>query len=146
MASFERVNEAALDELELGFARRGLRLTRGRREVIRAIVGLGRHFGAEDALRALAGRASKATVYRCLGLLVECGLVRRVRLGDEGGWKYERVATGEHHDHIVCLRCGKVIEFRDDEIERLQQEVCRRHGFRAVGHKMRIAGYCRECE
>lgn len=140
-----QVREAALDELKLEFVRRGLRLTRGRREVFGAIVGLGSHFDAEDAMRALAGRASKATVYRCLGLLVDCGLIRRVRLGDEGSWKYERLAAGDHHDHIVCLKCGKVIEFRNDEIERLQEEVCRRHGFRLVGHRMRIAGYCREC-
>ncbi len=96
-------------------------------------------------MRVLAGRASKATVYRCLGLLVGKGIVRRVRLAEEGGWKYERVAAGDHHDHIVCLGCGKVIEFRNDEIERLQEEVCRRYGFKAAGHRMRIAGYCREC-
>jgi len=140
-----QVKEAALEDLKLEFVRRGLRLTRGRREVLVAIVELGGHFDAEDAMRALAGRASKATVYRCLGLLVECGLIRRVRLGDEGSWRYERLATGDHHDHIVCLRCGKIIEFRNDEIERLQEEVCRRHGFRPLGHRMQIAGYCREC-
>ena len=72
------------------------------------------------------------------------GLVSRVKLGGEE-YRYEHVHPGEHHDHIVCLHCGKVYEFESDEIEKLQDEICRRFGFHPRAHSHKIEGCCADC-
>jgi Fur family ferric uptake transcriptional regulator len=86
---------------------------------------------------------SRATIYRTLPLLDRCGLIQEVfRVG--GRTQYE--VKSEHHDHMLCIRCGRVIEFAEQDIEELQRAVCTRHGFKAVEHRMSIRGICRQCQ
>ena len=80
-------------------------------------------------------RVGYATVYRTLKLLTDCGLANPSRLGDNQT-RYEPDVPGEHHDHLVCTACRAILEFEEDEIERLQHEVARRLGFRLTDHKM----------
>ena len=128
-------------------ATKGLRITRERLALFYEIFGNHRHFDAEQLLRLMQRKhrkISRATVYRTLDLLVAAGLVSRQRFAGEE-YQYEHVHPGEHHDHLVCLTCQRVIEFSNDEIERLQDEVCARYGFRPERHTHRIEGRCAEC-
>ena len=103
------------------------------------------HFTADQLYETFRGGdrgVSLATVYRTLLHLRECGLVTE-SFRSEGCSAYE--AVHGHHDHMMCVRCGKVIEFCDEQIEQLQDRICRKHGFQAIGHRMGIRGVCREC-
>lgn len=80
-----------------------------------------------------------ATVYRTLKLLVESGLAAPSRLGDNQT-RYEPDIPGEHHDHLVCAECNAIIEFEDERIERLQEEIAARFGFKLSDHRMVLYG------
>ena len=77
-------------------------------------------------------------------MLEEEGFVEALETGD-GGRRFEHVLGHEHHDHMVCLECDKILEFRDDELERRQELAARRAGFESQRHSLRIYGRCREC-
>lgn len=105
------------------------------------------HIDAEQLLESLQEgevKISRATVYRNLDLLVECGLVRRHRLGRRR-YLYEHVHPGQHHDHLVCTECGRVVEFVSPGISALQTEICRAHGFEPSRHQLQIFGVCTRC-
>jgi Fur family ferric uptake transcriptional regulator len=122
-----------------------LLVTPQRKHILQELFGTGDHLDADelcDRLRKKGKAVSRATVYRTIHYLRKCGVVREV-LRCQGRAKYER--TGGHHDHMLCVRCGKIIGFRDKAIERLQRQACRKHGFKAVEHRMLIKGICREC-
>jgi len=98
-----------------------------------------------EALLALARedhpRVGYATVYRTLKLLTECGLAAERRFG-EGHTMYETAGDTEHHDHLICLECGYVLEFHNEEIEREQERVARSFGFNVIRHKHELYGLC----
>jgi len=126
---------------------RGLRVTRERRMILSHACEHFGHFYANDLLESLdhhGFRVSRATVYRTLAHLVEKGLLRRHELGDRKTF-YEPVLGRKHHEHMVCVRCGKILEFIQDEIERLQDQVCHEHGFRPLSHTLQIQGICKAC-
>jgi Fur family ferric uptake transcriptional regulator len=85
------------------------------------------------------------TVYRTLKLLTEAGLAREVRFGDNKTY-YEHHFKHEHHDHMICTECGKVLEFFSQDIEDLQDEMAARFGFRPTHHSLRLWGVCAECQ
>jgi len=87
---------------------------------------------------------SKATVYRTLALVTESGLIDGHDF-DKGKRLYEPMVGRAHHDHMYCITCGKVIEFEEEAIERLQEMVTQRHRFTAVYHSHKIFGYCAAC-
>ena len=89
-------------------------------------------------------RVGYATVYRTLKLLKECGLAEERHFAD-GQARFENVEAEHHHDHLICERCGQIVEFVQPRIEKLQEEVARRHGYLATTHKMEIYGICKEC-
>jgi Fur family ferric uptake transcriptional regulator len=125
----------------------GLRATEERRVVLDVIVSRKGHFDAEELQQFLRRRrkpVSRATLYRTLDHLILAGLVKKHSFG-RGHSQYEYVYGRKHHDHMVCDRCGRVIEFVNDRIESLQDQVCREHGFRATNHVMEIFGVCSEC-
>jgi len=96
-----------------------------------------RHMSAEDVYRALldAGEdVGLATVYRVLTQFETAGLV--IRHNFDGGHSVFEVARGEHHDHMVCVESGKVIEFHNDEIEALQEQIAAEHGYELAGHSL----------
>ncbi len=126
---------------------RGQRVTGERLALFDEIFSQHGHIDAEELLRAMKTRGlkiSRATVYRNLDLLVECGLARKQRLGSRG-FLYEHVHPGQQHDHLVCTGCGRVVEFVSPGIAALQSEICRAHGFVTTRHTLQIAGLCNAC-
>ena len=127
---------------------RELKLTSQRERIFERAFSTHEHFSAEQLyawLRAEDGpRVSRATVYRTLGLLVEAGFIESLDIG-RGELVYEHVVGHRHHDHMVCLACGKIEEFHDDRIEALQREACARKGFVLEHHAHRLFGYCKAC-
>ncbi|MEW6433531.1 MAG: Fur family transcriptional regulator [Myxococcota bacterium] len=129
-------------------AERGLKSTRQRSLVIDTFFSLDGHLSVEDVwakVRALDQRVSVATVYRTMKLLSESGLAHARNFGD-GQTRYEPAVGREHHDHLICTRCGAIVEFENDQIERLQDAVARRHGFKVTSHKMELYGLCKSCQ
>ena len=127
---------------------KGLKSTPERLEVLREIFGRESHFAIEDVAQALRRRGrpvSRATVYRTLSLLAESGLIREAVRGN-GYIHYEHVRESEHHDHLLCVHCGAVVEFVSPQVERIQDEICRRHGFTPLSHTHQINGLCGRCE
>ena len=127
--------------------RRGLKLTAERQAVFDQLFARHEHVEADEILvrlRARGKKISRATIYRTLELLVDSGIVGRVRIG-EIGYRYERLRAGEHHDHLICNECGRVIEFFEPRIESLQDEVCDRYGFLSISHSHQMRGICRQC-
>ena len=127
---------------------RSLKLTPQRRRIFGRAFATHDHFSAErlyDWLRDEPGpRVSRATVYRTLGLLLEGSFLAAFDAG-AGELVYEHVLGHHHHDHMLCLGCGRIEEFHDERIEELQLEACRRKGFELVSHDLRLRGYCRSC-
>lgn len=127
-------------------AEKGLKSTRQRSLIVDAFFNAGGHLNVEQLLarvRELDSRVSAATVYRTMKLLTECGLAHARHFGD-GQTRYE--TAGDHHDHLICTDCGTIVEFENDEIERLQMAVARRHGFKVIHHKMELYGLCSKCQ
>jgi Fur family transcriptional regulator, ferric uptake regulator len=89
--------------------------------------------------------AHPATVYRVLPLLVDAGLLQLALVSTATGARYERAFEREHHDHLICIRCGKVVEFQFEAIELLQSDVAERFGFQLTGHVHELLGTCKDC-
>ena len=120
---------------------KGLRMTEQRRVIARVLSEAHDHPDAEELHRraaAVDSRISIATVYRTVRLFEDAGILERHDFRD-GRSRYEE-APEEHHDHLIDLTSGKVIEFRDEEIERLQQLVAERLGFKLVDHRLELYG------
>jgi Fur family transcriptional regulator, ferric uptake regulator len=126
---------------------KGLKTTRQRDVILDAFLSSDRHMSIEELylkLRAKNPRIGYATVYRTLKLFAESGIAREIQFGD-GQTRYEHVAEGEHHDHLVCTRCGTIIEFENETIEKLQGEVADSYGFIIETHKLELYGICVKC-
>ena len=124
-----------------------LRMTRERRLILDQVLSSRGHFDVDDLLARLrrAGRpVSRATLYRSLTHLVDSGLVHKVEMA-HGQARYEPMVGRHHHDHMVCLSCGAILEFESREVERIQEEVCRKKRFLMTGHTHQIRGYCGRC-
>src|SRR5579862_5480355 len=120
---------------------KGMRMTEQRRVVARVLEGATDHPDVEELYRRAAAvdpRISIATVYRTVKLFEDAGVITRHDFG-AGRARYELIPD-EHHDHLIDLRTGNVIEFRDEEIERLQQAMAERLGFRLVDHRLELYG------
>jgi Fur family transcriptional regulator, ferric uptake regulator len=125
----------------------GLRSTAQRRLVTETFFRSDGHLSIEDLLGRVRRRDPKvgyATVYRTLKLLKESGLAYERHFGD-GVSRYEVAYQNEHHDHLICMDCGKIVEFEDDQIEALQEGLAKRHGFELKRHKHELYGICSEC-
>ena len=136
-----------LEHFQKFLAQRKLRMTKERETLVREILRAPRHFEAEQLIRRLRWsrrRVSRATVYRTLSLLESCGVLRRSTFGGERSY-YEAVLNEGHHDHLVCLDCGRIEEFNEPEIEGLQEKLCRVKGFVLMDHVHEMFGLCPDC-
>jgi Fur family ferric uptake transcriptional regulator len=126
---------------------RGLRMTGEREALVRAALGRRRHFTLEELVEEVVRhdtRGSRATVYRGLPILIEAGILQPVLVSDEPR-RFELAFGRRHHDHLLCRRCGRVVEFRSAAIEELQTKVATRHGFRLTSHVHELVGDCAAC-
>lgn len=129
-------------------AKKGLRSTDQRRLIVETFFKSPNHVSIEELLgqvRARDPRVGYATVYRTLKLLLECGVAHERRFGD-GLARYELADEHAHHDHLICLECGAIVEFEEPRVERLQEAVAEAHGFELRSHKHELYGVCRDCQ
>ncbi len=125
----------------------GLKATVPRRKILEVLESkAGEHLSAEDVYRLLLETGEDvglATVYRVLTQFEGAGLVERHHF--EGGQSVFELNQGEHHDHILCIKCGKVEEFVDDIIEERQRDIAEKAGYTMTGHCLYIYGICANC-
>jgi Fur family ferric uptake transcriptional regulator len=140
--------EAIARAFEAFLRQKQLKLTAQRRRIFERAFATHEHFSAEELYawlaKAAGPRVSRATVYRTLNLLQEGGFIASLDAG-RGELLYEHVLGHRHHDHMVCLGCGRIEEFHDSRIEALQSEACASKGFELTSHAHRLFGYCRAC-
>ncbi len=128
-------------------AHKNLRLTGPRRAIIEAVFSTGKHFTADELLKWARRRdksVSRATVYRTLPLLTASGLVREMDFGKDHKFYDPNYAEHPHHNHIICQDCGKIVEFKSQKIEHLENEISLRLGFAVRAHRLQITATCEE--
>ena len=120
---------------------KGMKITEQRRTIARVLSDAHDHPDVEEVYRRaskLEKKISIATVYRTMRLFQEANIVERHDFGN-GRARYEE-ATDEHHDHLIDIQSGKVIEFQNEEIEALQMKIAKQHGMKLVGHRLELYG------
>ena len=125
----------------------GMRQTAPRREILATVLEMKGHFDPQtlhDRLRANGSRISRASVYRTIPILVEQGILTEVEKTEKHA-HYESTIGKAHHDHLICLSCGKAIEVCSPALEVLQEEICQRAAFKGIRHTLEIMGYCKKC-
>ncbi len=130
-----------MDRIEKLCVDKGLRMTDQRRVIARVLAGSQDHPDVEELYRRASGvdpHISIATVYRTVRLFEEAGIIARHDFRD-GRSRYEEQHE-EHHDHLIDMKTGQVVEFMDDEIERLQASIARRLGYRLIDHRLELYG------
>ena len=135
------------ESLQEALQQRGLRNTKQREILTDIFFSYDRHFSHDELLSLAREKDSGigyATVYRTLKLLTELGLANELNF-DDGHTRFE-AADGEHHDHLICIKCSKIVEFEEEEIEKLQESVANSHGFQLIHHKMELYGICPSCQ
>ena len=134
--------------MQTDLKRAGLKATLPRLRILEILdAGSDRHVSAEDVYRALLAAGESiglATVYRVLTQFEQAGLVIRHNF-DSGSAVFE-LAAGEHHDHLVCVRCNRVTEFVDETIEQRQRRIAAQNGFTMTDHSLIIYGVCTDCQ
>jgi Fur family transcriptional regulator, ferric uptake regulator len=127
--------------------RQGLKRTEQRDLILDVFLRTEGHVTGED-LYSLVRRqdpsVGQTTVYRTLRLLTDAGLAREARFGD-GRVHYEHHYKHQHHDHMICSECGRVIEFYSPELEAIQDAMAAKHKFELTSHLLRMIGVCAEC-
>ena len=136
-----------LDVLENYISKHNLKITHQRRAVLKVFLESEKHVSAEELYNTISKLETKiglATVYRTLALLTKSGLASEMDFGD-GQKRYEHCYMHEHHDHMVCTECGKIIEFNHPLIEKFQEEVAAQQNFTITSHKLDLIGTCSDC-
>jgi Fur family ferric uptake transcriptional regulator len=127
--------------------RKGLKRTAQRDLILEVFLRTEDHVSGDDLYRLVHDKDStvgQTTVYRTLKLLTDAGLAREVRFGD-GRAHYEHNYKHQHHDHMICSECGKIIEFYSPELEAIQDRMAARHKFELTSHLLRMIGVCADC-
>ncbi len=126
---------------------KGLKYSTQREEILKVLYNSKEHLTSEEIyneVKKINRNIGLATVYRALAFLEEQGLINSISFGSEGK-KYE-LNRGKHHDHMICINCNKIIEFFDEELEKLQKEIAEKHGFKLIAHELNMYGICKECQ
>lgn len=125
---------------------KGLNVTRSRERILEEVFKTHEHFDATELWAKLRDTTiSLSTIYRTLGLLVDSGLVREVDLGD-AHIHYEHIFGRRHHEHLICVGCGKILEFFDRALEEKVLEMVERFDFQHHSHNLQIFGLCQDCQ
>ena len=138
-------NLKEISVLQEHLSKHQLKLTRQREQILNVFLKM-EHITAEQMYRVLAKKdrhIGLATIYRTLNLFCEAGLAQARHFGAQT--QYDNVAHKGHHDHLICTSCGKIVEFENDEIERLQEEVAAKNSFTIQTHKLELYGLCASC-
>src|SRR5262245_48166562 len=148
MSVSQRTQAQRFNAFKAALRERTLKSTAQRDDIARVFFANNRHISVEELYREVKQvnpRVGYATVYRTVRLLRECGLAAERHFHD-GEARFENVEDEHHHhDHLICERCGRIVEFANDAIERLQEHVAQKLGFVITRHKMELYGVCAEC-
>jgi Fur family ferric uptake transcriptional regulator len=137
------------EELKNIIKSKGMKYTEQRAIILQILVNLDGHLNAEEIHSIIQKDYPEqnigiATIYRTLNFLEEVQLITSISFGKDGK-RYEG-NTSEHHDHLICTSCGKIVEFFDDIIEKRQEEIAIKNGFKLTDHTMQIYGLCDRCQ
>ena len=138
-------HEVELKALAAYLEQNNLKHTKQREVILGAFLDAQRHVTGEDLyqiVRQTHSNIGYTTVYRTMKLLVEAGIATE-RHFDDGITRYE--IEQEHHDHLVCIKCGKIVEFESDLIEQTQSEIAKSHDFEVLRHRHELYGHCSDC-
>ncbi len=138
---------SAIEILNEYLSENNLKRTAQRRLILEAFLRTEHHVTVEDLYGIVQKKdrcIGQATVFRAMKLFADAGIARSVSFGDRT-IRYEHKYKHEHHDHLICERCGRSIEVLEPEIEKLQEKICKKHGFRLESHTMSMFGVCRTC-
>mgnify|MGYP001129619764 CR=1 FL=1 len=141
----EQNSEEVIEELKKIVKQKGLKYTEQREIVLKILMHAQEHLTADEIYNLIKKHEPEsnigiATVYRALSFLEEVDLIASINFGTEGK-KYES-NNKEHHDHLICTACGKIVEFVDDEIEKRQNKVAKANNFKIISHSMQLYGLC----
>jgi Fur family ferric uptake transcriptional regulator len=126
---------------------KGLRNTPEREMIIEEIFSIHDHFDVDELFLRMRNKkkiVSKASIYRIIPLLLESGLIKEVFFED-GHLHYEHIYGHKHHCHIRCICCGRNLEFAEDEIVRIQNQIGKKYGFAITSYRFELLGYCSQC-
>ena len=137
-----------LDKLKLIVKQKGLKYTKQREIIFETILECNKHLGAEDIYNLIIEKHPDekigiATVYRALIFLEDAKLITSIALENDSK-KYEPNFK-DHHDHIICIKCNKIVEFINDKIEKEQEKIAKEKGFQLLNHTMYLYGICSDC-
>ncbi len=127
---------------------KGLRNTRQREAILDAFLSADKHITVEELFNLVKRKNPEigyATVDRNLKLMCGCGLADEIKIGRQKT-RYEQKIGQEHHDHLICIKCGQFTEVRDDKIEKLQEKLAEANDFTPMRHKLEIYGICKKCK
>lgn len=133
--------------LDAYLARNQLKQTKQRKLIVKRFLEMKTHVDAEDlyeSVRKDGHNIGLATIYRTLNLLKDAGLAEQNSFAD-GRAVFEINKPGDHHDHLVCVDCGKVVEFENEQIEELQRNVAKENHFVLTSHRLDLFGHCQDC-
>ena len=139
------VDQKILDKFQNVLKKENLKLTKQRLAVLSNIVHNDSHRECDEIyeqIKAKGENVSRATVYRTVAILEKYSFLRKLELGD-GRARYEYKLGQGHHDHMVCIECGDIIEFYNDELETLQEKICKKMNFKLVRHIHQLFGVCK---
>jgi len=136
------------DDFTKYLAEKNLRMTSQRELILKSLHKQKKHVTAEqlyEVLKKTDSSIGHATVYRTLKLLTEAGIARELNFG-EGSVRYEMNSDTDHHDHLICIKCGSNVEFYDEDIEKIQKKIADDNDFELVDHAMNLYGICPKCK
>ncbi|MCH5313307.1 MAG: transcriptional repressor [Helicobacter sp.] len=139
--------ESILERLRMSIKKYGLKNSKQREEIIAVLYKSGTHLSPDEITNIIKEsdkNASISSVYRILSFLEKEHFITALE-SDKSGRRYE-IAAKEHHDHIICLSCGDIVEFVDSDIERLQLDVAKQFGAQLISHDMRLFVRCSKCQ
>lgn len=139
--------EQLINKYRAELSKKGIKYTGPRDILLRYILNLRDHFNAD--LLYLNSKAhginiSRATIYRNLPLFEECGIIKKA-LQDKDRHYYEVSIKKKHHDHLICIECGKIVEFRSNKIEVIQKEIYKKYKYSPTNHQLILKGVCEKC-
>lgn len=143
-----QISTTHLNQFKQALKDEGMRFTPQRLAILEDIMTSDDHRECDDIFYSLREQnisVSRATIYRTLEVLYQTGFVRKMDVGD-GRSRYENKLSSEHHDHMICLVCGRILEFMDTEIEARQVDLAKKHHFKLERHVHQLFGTCEECQ
>lgn len=136
-----------INDLKKFLKSKGLRFTKQREIIVSEFLKASSHISAGELYQRISANHKNigfATVYRTLKVLLEFGLAEGKSFGD-GQARFEPSENTSHHDHLICEKCGEILEFYDSNLERIQEEISKRFGFKIIRHDLQIYGLCKKC-